>query len=197
MEAPRGESREKRLTQEEFFSWLQDREPSDCTHYELIHGRIVMTPAADFFHASIGSLLNRKLGDYLDRRGLGRVLDSSAGYDLPSGDTLEPDVSFVSRRRLDTGPRPERGRHARLVPDLVVEVLSPSTRRRDRTVKKDVYAANGVVEYWLVDPEARTVTVFHRRGDGFDAGVTRAPGEEVASELFADLTLAVADVFAD
>ena len=197
MEAPRVEPPERRLSQEEFFAWLQEREPSDCNRYELIHGRIVMTPPADFFHASIGSLLNHRLRDYVDRLGPGRVLDSSAGYDLPSGDTLEPDVSFVSRQRLDAGPRPERGRHARLVPDLVVEVLSPSTRRRDRTVKKDVYAANGVGEYWLVDPEARTVTVFHRRGDGFDAGVTRGPGEEVASELFSDLVLAVADVLAD
>lgn len=193
MEAPPVDFPEKRLNQEEFFTWLEDLPPSDCNHYELIHGRIVMTPPADFIHATIGSILNRKLGDYVERRRLGRVLDASAGYDLPSGDTLEPDVSFVSRE----GPRPERGRHAKLVPDLVVEVLSRSTKKRDRTVKKDVYAANGVREYWLVDPDRQIITVFHRRGNAFDAGIACLPGGDVASELFADLALAVGDVFAD
>ena len=60
------------------------------------------------------------------------MLGSSAGYDLPSGDTLEPDVSFLSAARLAAGPAPERGRFLRIVPDLVVEILSDSTAKRDR-----------------------------------------------------------------
>jgi Uma2 family endonuclease len=186
-----------RLSRKQFNAWLERLPASDGNHYELIHGRIVMTPPADFFHASIGSVINHRLRAHVERHALGRVLDASAGYDLPSGDTLEPDVSFVSKERLAAGPRPERGRHARIVPDLVVEILSRSTHRRDRTVKKTVYAANGVREYWLVDPDARQVTVLRRRDERFDQGVLCVAGAHVTSEVLPGLDLAVDDLFVD
>jgi Uma2 family endonuclease len=82
---------------------------------------------------------------------LGIVLDSSAGYDLPSGDTVEPDVSFIDSERFAPGPKPRDGQFLKIVRRLIVEILSPATSRRDRTEKKDVYARNRVDEYWIVD----------------------------------------------
>jgi Uma2 family endonuclease len=161
---------DERFTQDEFRRWLDERPSSDINHYELIGGRIVMTPPAGWPHGRIGARLVRYIDEAASDATLGIVLDSSAGFDLPSGDTVEPDVSFVSNERLAAGPPPERGKFLRIVPTLVVEILSRSTARRDRTEKKDVYAQNGVAEYWIVDPDARSVTV-HVLGDGaYDAG---------------------------
>jgi Uma2 family endonuclease len=98
------------------------------------------------------------------------VFGSSIGYNLPSGDTLEPDVSFVSAERWARGPQVGRGHFLRIVPNLVVEILSPATAHRDRVEKKKVYEANGVDELWLVDPVRRDVTVLQLAAEKYDRG---------------------------
>jgi Uma2 family endonuclease len=187
---------DERFTQDEFRRWLDERPSSDINHYELIGGRIVMTPPAGWPHGRIGARLVMCIGPYVSAATLGIVLDSSAGFDLPSGDTVEPDVSFVSNERLAAGPPPERGKFLRIVPTLVVEILSRSTARRDRTEKKDVYAQNGVAEYWIVDPDARSVTV-HVLGDGaYDAGRAFTSGR-VESATLPAVGVVVEDLFAE
>jgi len=80
---------------------------------------------------------------------------------------LEPDVSFVSAATLSRGPKPDPDAFLRLVPDLVVEILSPSTASRDRLEKKKIYEKNGVGEYWIVDPRSRRVTIFCLEGEAY------------------------------
>lgn len=186
---------DERFTQADFRRWLDERPGNDVNHYELIHGRIVMTPPAGWPHGQLEATLVRLIGEHVHKNRLGIVQGSSAGYDLPSGDTLEPDVSYIPRSRLASGPAPRSGQFLRIVPDLVIEILSPATSRRDRTEKKAVYERNGVSEYWLVDAEKRTVTVFHLRknkygpGRKFEAGIAESrvlPKLEVsAEEVFA------------
>ena len=166
----------KPLTQAEFRTWLDERPGSDLGHYELLNGRIVVNPPAGWPHGRIGIRVARMVDEYTERHGIGFAFDSSTGFDLPSGDTLEPDASFVSTARWNAAPAPVFGQFLKVVPDLVVEILSPSTRRRDLTEKKDVYAKNGVEEYWIIDPRARSLTVFSRSNDSFDDGVTRKTG---------------------
>ncbi len=161
--------------QASFQRWLEQRPASDLNHYELINGRIVMTPPAGWPHGRFDSKLNRIIDEHVDRHRLGIALGSSTGYNLPSGDTVEPDVSFVSAEQLAAGPRPVPGQFLGVVPTLVIEILSPSTSRRDRTEKKAVYERNGVAEYWIVDPAKHTVTVFalRRRRYGHARPITR------------------------
>jgi len=144
---------------------------TDLNHYELIDGRIVMSPPAGWGHGEIEARGIRILGDFVERHNLGKVFGSSPGYDLPSGDTLEPDASFISHERWAAGPQVRRGQFLRIVPTLVVKILSPATARRDRTEKKRLYETNGVEEYWLIDPDAREVMVFHLAEKRYDAGV--------------------------
>ena len=186
---------DEHFTQDEFRRWLDDRPQSDINHYELLNGRIVMNPPAGWPHGRIGTSLTSVLNQYVNSRKLGMVLDSSTGYDLPSGDTVEPDVSFVTSKRFAAGPRPVEGQFLRVVPSLVVETLSRSTARRDRTEKKKVYERNSVDEYWIVDAQRRTVTVFHLGKRGYDAGRTFGAGK-IKSRLLPKLDLSVEDVFA-
>jgi len=72
--------------------------------------------------------------------------------------------------RIGAGPPPERGKFLRIVPNLVVEILSRATSRRDRSEKKDVYERNGIAEYWIVDPDKQAVTVFALTHGTYDAG---------------------------
>lgn len=178
------------VEQQEFSRWVESRARWDLNHYELLNGRIVMTPPAGYPHGSVASRIVHLLVSFAAARGLGEVLDSSQGFELPSGDTVEPDASFVSAERWTAMGPPEPGTFLRVVPDLVVEILSPSTAPRDRGDKKTIYEHNGVREYWLVDPRSRQLTVFlldaqGRFDDGaaFDAGKVHRcralPGLEV------------------
>lgn len=147
------------VSREEFLRFVRDREQAgDANSYELLNGRVVMEPPAAWPHGEIGSLVQFLLGGWVRGHQLGRVFDSSQGFSLPSGDVIEPDHSFVSNERWSAGPPPTMGEFLRVVPDLVVEVVSTSNASRDRGEKKAIYEHNGVREYWLVDPRSRTLT---------------------------------------
>lgn len=187
---------EERFTQQEFFAWLQRRPASDVHHYELIRGRIVMTPPAGWPHGVLDARILGRLVAVVDEHGLGVVQGSSAGYDLPSGDTLEPDASFISKARFAAEPAPVRGRFLGIVPDLAVEILSKSTARRDRGAKKAIYEQCGVREYWIVDPDRRVVTVY-RLEDGRYAAGERVRAGRIPSRVLPQLELTIEDLFAD
>ena len=183
------------LSQADFAQWVEARAGWDLNHYELLNGRIVMTPPAGYPHGRVGSRLGRILDTFVSGRNLGEVLDSSQGYDLPSGDTVEPDASFISTARMEAGPAPETGKFLRVVPNLVVETLSPTTSSRDRGEKKAIYERNGVDEYWLVDWRACRITRFLLRDGRYDAGTRFEAGAVCESAVLAGLAFPVDEVF--
>jgi Uma2 family endonuclease len=187
---------EREYTQSEFAEWLDDRPPSDINHYELLNGRIVMTPPAGWPHGHTENKVQFKLTGHVNAHHLGIVLGSSTGYDLPTGDTVEPDVSFIGSERFQAGPEPEQGKFLRIVPNLVVEILSPATRKRDLTEKKDVYARAGVDEYWIVDSAHREITLFHLAAAGlYDEGRVLRATELLVSRAVAGFSCQVGDLF--
>ncbi len=117
-----------------------------------------MTAAPIFDHQFSVSMLNRVMGGFVDQQGLGVVLVAPFDVRLPGvADPVEPDLVFFR-----SGNEPQAGdKYFEGVPDLVVEVLSPGSKRLDQFVKFGAYEKAGVPEYWLVDPKARAVTVFH------------------------------------
>ena len=153
-----------------FKRWVDNRPIHDINRYELASGRIIMTPPAAWEHAEIEAKVIGILREFVTNHHLGRIFGSSAGYQLPSGDTLEPDASIISRQRWAKGPQPRRGQFLKIVPSLVVEILSPATARRDRIEKKKIYETNGVDEYWIVDPRRREITIFHLAAGKYDSG---------------------------
>jgi len=194
MSASSAIARATHLDQAAFRRWLTRRPALDLNHYELLDGRIVTTPPAGWPHGRIDAMLAHLLEAHVAQHRLGIVLGSSAGYDLPSGDTVEPDVSFISRAQFAAGPPPTRGRFVRIVPTLVVEVLSPSTSRRDRTPKRAIYERNGIAEYWLVDPTRENVTVLALQGGRYNRARSVAAGR-IPSRVLPDLHVTVEQIF--
>jgi Uma2 family endonuclease len=172
---------------DEFARWVEARPSDDINHYELLDGRIVMTPPAGYPHGRVGSALQVLLGVFVSTRKRGIVFDSSQGFRLPTGDTVEPDHSFVSNERWKAMGAPVHGELLRVVPDLVIEVLSPSTRSRDRRQRKKIYERNAVREYWLVDSVAGVITVFVLRDGRYGKARAYASGERVRSEILEGL----------
>ena len=129
------------------------RTPDDV-RYELIEGELlVMEPGPTRSHQEILVNLTVLLAPFVKEHGLGEVLIAPFDLYLSDANVLQPDLLFVSAARTSIITE----RDVRGGPDLVVEIASPSTRRRDRGVKMDLYARHGVAEYWLVEPADATV----------------------------------------
>jgi Uma2 family endonuclease len=111
-------------------------------------------------------------------------------YAAPIDVRLTPDIVFLSQeRRHLVGPKTVDA-----APDLVVEILSPGTRQRDLGVKRDLYARFGVQEYWIVDPDERSLTILSLRGDRFQFMPT-GKDEKLISRLLPDLMIDLAETF--
>ncbi len=190
---PAPERSQARLTQEEFRRWLDEQPPAESARCELLNGCIVKEPPAGWRHGSVGAALVELLRSHVRGRHLGVVFDASTGIELPSGDTVEPDVSFVARAQLDN-PTATAGSFLRAVPTLVVEILSASTARRDRGEKKAIYERNGILEYWLVDPTQHEVTIFRLQGSSYGSGA-RLPSGRLQSTVLPDLVIELETIF--
>ena len=125
------------------------RMPDDGNRYEFIGGRLYVTPATATRHQRVLRELWMSLVRILMDTGRGEVLCAPLLVQFPgTEDRVQPDLLFVSNeRRSIIGEKQVLG-----APDLVVEILSPSTAHRDRGVKLDLYARHGVPQYWIADP---------------------------------------------
>ena len=159
-------------------------ETSDDERYELLHGELVMAPAPREIHQYFLIKLAAKVETFVDERNLGTVY--CAPFDVVLSDTnvVQPDLLFISNERAHS-ITPDNIQGA---PDLVVEILSPTTAERDRTVKSELYAQHGVHEYWIVDPDARTITVFLLNEGEFEEVDTYSEGETLTSPMLAGFT---------
>ncbi|MCC7363963.1 MAG: Uma2 family endonuclease [Dehalococcoidia bacterium] len=152
------------------------RLPETPERYELYEGMLIMVPPPDGGHQDIVAELHTDLGLAARRTG-GKSFVAPTGVDLGLSTAFEPDAGFLLREHL--GRYRKRGIEG--PPDIVVEVLSPSTRNYDLRVKLPAYLAAGVAETWIVDPEARTVSIY--RPDAPDAPETVAFGERIPSRI--------------
>ena len=126
--------------------------------YELINGEFILVSAPNRSHQIISVKLVSKMDPFVEGGDLGWVFHAPFEVVLadPEGiNIIQPDIIFVSKERERIITRA----NIQGAPDLIVEILSPSTGRRDRTTKRDLYARHGVGEYWIADPDAQTVTV--------------------------------------
>lgn len=136
--------------------WTPDRVralPDDGCRYEVVAGELLVTPAPSLSHQEAVRLLIRTLGDYVGRTGVGYATISPADIEPEEGALVQPDL-FVAP--LLEGRRPTAWTDIRRLV-LAVEIISPSTARADRTIKRRLYQRARVPEYWIVDLEARLV----------------------------------------
>lgn len=130
------------------------REHPAC-RVELRAGAIVVMAPSGGLSEAVAILLAERLSQWARTRKLGFVFGSSAGYRLPNGDIAAPDVSYVSRGRMSTVPAD----FINVVPDLAVEIRSPSDRLADLREKLELLRSLGTQVTWLIDPEARSVSI--------------------------------------
>ena len=168
--------------------------PDDGKRHELIDGEHYVTPSPNTKHQTVSVNLTANLAWYLEAHPIGRVFHAPFDVVFSNFDVVEPDLLYVSRQRLDVLTE----KHVRGAPDLVVEILSPGTKKVDEGAKRDLYERFGVREYWMVNPALDTVTVYRLRDLALvrEAELSAAGGDVLTTPLLPGWAAPLARIFA-
>ena len=170
--------------------------PDDGKRHELIDGEHYVTPSPNVRHQSISGSLYLLIGNWLEEHRIGRVFYAPLDVIMSNFDVVEPDLLYMSNERAADIAT---GQHVRGAPNLIIEIGSRGTRKRDETIKRRLYEDKGVTEYWFVDPELDVVRVYRREGRGFARPIelSREAGDVLTTPLFPGLTLRLDRIFRD
>jgi Uma2 family endonuclease len=172
------------------FDELAAELPESTLPVELWDGEIIMSPAPSFYHQEVVDRFHDHLKSWVRKHRAGKTGVAPLDMVLTPSRATQPDVVFISSERLDIIQGRLRG-----PADLVAEVISPESRRRDRIDKRDLYEQHGVREYWMIDPEAGTVEVLHLESGAFKLAGRWHAGETATSRLLKGFEVPVTELF--
>jgi len=178
-----------KLTYEDFLLF-----PDDGKRHELIDGEHYVTPSPNRDHQRIVGRLYLLIGSWLEEHPIGEAFLAPFDVVISTHDVVEPDLLYVSMRRADSILTRA---NVQGVPDLVIEVASPGTRKRDATIKRRLYERAGADEYWIVDPEREVIHVFRRHANALadPEEFSRERGDIVTTPMLPGLEVPLARVF--
>jgi len=167
--------------------------PDDGLRHEIIDGEHYVTAAPFIRHQRLARKLVQKLGLAVDEAGLGEVFLAPCDLVLSRYDVVQPDLLFISKERLGIVTE----KNVQGAPDLVIEILSESTRKIDEEVKFDLYERWGVLEYWILDTLNRTARIFRLKHGHLRlmAVLSAADGEVITTPLLPGIEMALAEIF--
>ena len=182
------EVRSSHLTYEDYLLF-----PDDGKRHEVIDGDHYVTPAPKTKHQKVSFNLTVAMGSFVKQQGLGLVLAAPSDVILSDENVVQPDLLFVSTARASIVTED----NIRGAPDLVVEIISETTRKKDEVTKRKLYERFGVQEYWVVDPELETVKIFRRAQQGYSRAVelSKEANDILTTKLLAGLNLALTEIF--
>jgi len=177
-----------KLTYDDFLLFPED----DGLRHELIDGEHYVTAAPNTKHQTISVTFTMLIASWLEEHPIGRMFHAPYDVILSMHDVVEPDLIYVSNAR--GGIIKDRAFGA---PDLVIEIGSPATRKRDETTKLALYEREGVQEYWIVDTDRDTISIYRRDGDRFAPPfeLSRDRGEVLTTSMFPGLELHLTRIF--
>jgi Uma2 family endonuclease len=184
------ESRRVKLTYDDVVHF-----PDDGMRHELIDGEHFVTPSPNTSHQRISRRLALAIGQWLQAHPIGEVFFAPFDVVFTKFDVVDPDLLYISKSRAREMLTDTHGLGA----DLVVEIGSPGTRRRDETLKLQLYQRAAVIEYWFVDPEHEIVRVYARAGNRFEApqALKADRGDVLTTALLPGFRLRTGKIFTD
>ena len=181
------ETKLNKLTYEDYLKTPDDE------RWELLDGELLMVASPNTAHQTVAGNIFLHLSLFVRDGKLGRVFVAPYDVVLSTHNVLQPDVLFIpeEQRSIITSENVKGS------PALVVEVISPSSGARDRETKRRIYAQQGVGEYWLVDPFAKTVSIMVLQGEQFREVGAYGSNDVLTSPALPGLALEGRDIFAD
>ena len=165
------------------------RTPDDDCRYELLDGVLYVSPSPRPLHQRVSKRLQRQLEAYFEDKGLGEVFDAPVDVILTMHDVVVPDLVVV------TAPPQVTDRAIEGAPTLIVEVLSPTTKSRDRKLKAERYAALGVAHYWIVDPTRKTIECYRLQDTRYVHVLTTESPAQMIHPNWPEMTIDLAAIW--
>ena len=166
--------------------------PEDGKRYEIVDGDLYMTPAPLTRHQVLVGRILQMFMNYLDQHPIGQVFTAPCDVVLSEVDVVQPDLLLV----LNQGRARITEKNVQGPPDLLIEILSPSTAGRDRDLKRKRYEYFGIREYWLVDPADNTIEILALTDTKLVEAGRGTVQTTIASPLIPDLPLDLKKLFA-
>jgi len=168
--------------------------PDDGRRHELIDGEHYVTPSPNRKHQKVSLNISLMIGNWLERNPIGQLFYAPFDVIFSIFDVVEPDLLYMSNERAANVLTDANVKGA---PELVIEIGSEGTRRRDETIKRRLYERAGVAEYWVVDPEIDVVRMFRRGADGFQRPIelTAENNDTLTTPLLPGLSLPLSRIF--
>ena len=174
-----------RLTYQDYVNMEGDE------RYELLDGELILVASPNRDHQMASMKIGYRMFSFVEENDLGWVFDAPFDVLFTDTDVAQPDLLFVSKERevIIT--------HANIqgAPDLIVEILSPSSSRRDWRDKRELYAVHGVREYWIVDPANRIVWVMLLRDGVLEIEETYTEGDAITSSTLEGFSISLDEIF--
>ena len=164
--------------------------PNNGKRYEIIDGELFVTPSPLQRHQLVLANLLYYLTDFVKKHNLGTVYPAPFDVVFSQYDVVEPDILYISKARASVVTE----KNVQGAPDLVVEVLSESTAKIDRTAKLKLYARYGVAEYWVIDPEVCSAEIYRLVPGGYELASQLDSSQALTSPLFPGFALSLAKV---
>ena len=159
--------------------------------YELLDGELILVASPNMDHQTVSLRMVVRMNAFVEENDLGRVFHAPFDVLFTDTDVAQPDLLFVSKERESIlTPANIQG-----APDLIVEILSPSSSRRDWHNKRELYARHGVTEYWIIDPANRIVSVMSLRDGVLEIDQTCTVGDAAASGVLDGFSVSLEDIF--
>jgi Uma2 family endonuclease len=162
--------------------------PNNGKRYEVVDGELYVTPAPLTRHQRVLVNFVYYLVDFVKKHHLGEVYPAPFDVVFSQYDVVEPDILYVSEARASVITE----KNVQGAPDLVVEILSESTAKIDRTTKLKLYARYGVAEYWVVDPEVCAIEIYRLAPGGYELAAQLDSRQTLTSPLFPGFALPLA-----
>ncbi len=174
-----------KFTYQDYLQLPEDR------RYEIIDGDLFLTPAPGTYHQRVSARLQFLLTRHVLDNRLGEIFNAPCDLLLSETNVVQPDIFFVAKERQGIVEE----KYVSAAPDLVIEILSESTAKRDRGIKAKLYERTGVKELWIVDPREKTVEIFVRFEQGFARHAFFGPTDTLVTPTFPGLEIPVSEVF--
>ncbi len=138
--------------------------PEDGNRFEVINGELIMVAAPNISHQFVSGNIYLALYNFVQKKQLGRILYAPADVVLSKSNVVQPDILFISKENSSIITE----KNIAGAPDLIIEIISPSSAYYDLLEKKELYATHGVKEYWIVEPKKQWIEVYINQNGKFE-----------------------------